>query len=588
MRIFETIRDKVVGAIAGAQAGAETMTLAMEAAEEKDVRAKEGLADLELALEDVSWRDLTAPFGSWNFNRIALRRIAAMSRIMYLVNPLIRRAVTVQELYVWGSGCTIKGDSDEVDEILKDFFEDPKNQAVIGQSWDEREREQRIDGNTFFVFYINKVNGTARVRLLPFDQVDEIIYNPDDAKEPWFYVRSMVSGTTIDGEYAEQTDGSGRMLFPAIGYNPKVKPPTFISDGPFRGLPIKWQTRVLHLKTGGLSQMRFGIPELYSSLNWATAYKKMLENFATKEQAFARLAMKMSGLPGKKGIAAAKSKMGTAINTGQLLDTNPPNNTGAWMMTSGNVDVSAIKTSGMQTSPDTARPLRSMVAAGSDTPEHFFGDSDVGNFATSSTLDRPTELKMVARQRMWMYVILEMCQFLIQLSANAPQGKLRDAGFKAKTVRDAFDGTQLVIITAPKGKVTTVSITFPSILERDVTDRVRAVVQAATLGGSSAEGIIPDRRYLFKLLVIALGEKDADKIVNEMYPEPVKQGFIDPKDKMANETLIAKGRKELGDAAVEQADAAKLKAQQPEPQPASPAPGKPKPSGSPKAGVSNK
>ncbi len=585
MKVLDTIRDRMTGALAGAQVGAQGINAAMEAVEEQEVRSKESLADLELALEDVSWRDLMAPFGSWNFSRMALRKLTALSRVMYLVNPLIRRAVTVQELYVWGSSCTIKADDATVNEVLEDFFCDPKNQTVIGNSWDEREREQRIDGNQFFVFYLNKVNGASRVRLLPFDQVDDIIYNPDDSKDPWFYRRSQMSATRMDGAAPDpMVPESDAMLFPDIGYNPKVKPTIHEETG----LPIKWNTRILHVKTGGLSNMRFGIPELYSALSWATAYKKMLENFATKEQAFARLAMKMSGLSGKKGIAASKSKLGTGITNSQLLDNNPPENTASWMLMSGNADVSAIKTSGMQTSPDTAHPLRSMVASGTDTPEHFFGDSDIGNFATSSTLDRPTELKMVARQKFWMNIILTICNYLIEWSAKAPQGKLREANFKATTVRGLFDGEQLVIITPPKGKNLNITVEFPSILERDVTDRVRAVVQAATLGGSPAEGIIPDRRLLFKLLMVALGEKNAQMLVDEFYPVPVQQGFIDPADKMKNETLIAQGRKELGDAALKQADAAKIKAENPpEPAPAPSNPKKPKPSGSPKAGVSN-
>lgn len=584
MSIIDSIQDRITGAYVGITEGAHKMFQAFEAKEESTVRTKEGLADLELALEDVSWRDLTAPYGSWNFNRLALRRIMALSRMMYLMNPLIKRAVTVQELYVWGSGVRIKADNPAVNQVLDDFFKDPKNQKVIGASWNEREQDQRIEGNTFFVFYLNKANGTSRVRLLPVDQVDDIVFNPDDAKEPWFYVRSMISTT---GEPVTDNTQAKRMLFPDIDYEPVAKPAVFQARPgsgyeAFNGVPIMWNTRVLHVKTGGISQMRFGLPELFSALNWATAYKKMLENFATKEQAFARLAMKMTGLPGKKGIAASKDKLGTGINQSRILDNNPPANTASWLLSSGNVDVSAIKTSGMQTSPDTARPLRSMVAAGSDTPEHFFGDSDIGNFATSSTLDRPTELKMVARQRMWMQVICKMCDKLMEWSALAPQGKLRDAGFKATRSRDPFDALSTVIITPPAAASLQYLVEFPNILERDVTDRVRSLVMAATLGGRPAEGIFTDRKVLFRLLLQALAVPNAEDVVEDLYPESVTQGFADPADKMDDEHLIALGRKELGDAALDQADAAKTKAAQPTLVP------KAKPSGSPAAGASNR
>lgn len=246
-------------------------------------------------------------------------------------------------------------------------------------------------------------------------------------------------------------------------------------------------------------------------------------------------------------------------------------------MLSGGAEVKPIKTAGSTTGPDEARALRSMVAAGSDTPEHFFGDSDVGNFATSSTLDRPTELKMIARQKMWVDVIECFCNKLIEWSAASVGGKLHKAGYRAEYVRDRFDGTSTVIITAPNGSTTVVNIEFPNILERDVTDRVRALVQAVTLGGSPAEGIFPDRKVVCRWLTEALGEQDAERITDLMYPVPVTQGFRDPADMAKDESLIAQGKKELGDAALQQAAAAKVAANKPAPR-----------SGSPASGASNK
>lgn len=550
MKSVDFLADKIVGALAGASVGGsgleraaddrdqrslEVEVLRERLFEEIEERARENVADLEIAIEDTDWRSLGNERGNWNFSAEARYKLITLSRKMFLMNPLMKRAVTVQELYVWGSSCTIKGESDFITEVLNDFFNHPKNQKVIGHAWPEREREQRIDGNTFFVFFFNKKTGTARVRLLPIEQTEDIITDPDDSKTPWFYKRVMGTSQTS-------------ILYPDIEYNPKSQP------AKYQDIPIDWNTRVIHVKTGGLSMMKFGLPELYSALNWATAYKKFLEHFSSLMSAYSRLAMRISRLPGKKGVAGAKSKLGTGIGSGKILDNNPASNTASTFLASGDVDIQPIKTANSTTGPDEARALRSMVAAGTDTPEHFFGDSDIGNFATSTTLDRPTELKMVARQAMWGFVITQMCQFLIKISAEARQGKLRQAGYTTTTSFDPHDGDRTVNITPPANESIKFSVTFPSILERDVVDRVRAVVQAITLGGSPAEGIIPDRQYATKLLLIALGEKGADEVAKKLYPKEVKQGFADPKIKQDNETLIAKGRKQLGDAAIKQAN----------------------------------
>ena len=590
MNFFAKVRDRVIGAIAGGSVGAESLHTTGIMAEARQLEEWSGvptsteialidktkavlessIAELELAFEDAGWKSLGTEYGTWNFKRSTLRRIVGLSRVMYLINPLIKRAVTVQELYVWGRGVKIEGETAAVDAVLQDFFKDPKNQTVIGQAWAEREREQRIEGNTFFCFYVNPLNGSARVRVMPVDQVEDIVYNPDDSKEPWLYLRCQPS-VNMEGIATVEE----RVYYPDINYNPRRR--AFRSKYNAEDIKIDWSVSVYHLKTGGLSSQKFGLPELFSTLNWATGYKRILENFATILAAYARMAMQVTGLPGKKGVAAAKNKLNTTVSSSNARDSNPPNTTAAWFLASGGAEIKPVKTAGSTTGPDEARALRSMVAAGSDTPEHFFGDSEIGSFATSSTLDRPTELKMVSRQTMWVGVIQVMCNKVIEWSATSYGGKLYRAGYRARVTRDPFDGANTVMVTSPKDQNTNVLIEFPNILERDVTDRVRSIVQAVTLGGSHAEGIIPDRKVVCGMLLEALGERDASRLTNILYPESVIQGFIDPDDIAQNERLAAQGKQDLGDAALQQAAAAKINAAKPTP----------KPSGSPASGGRN-
>lgn len=545
MDLFKNAKDAVTGALAGMQVGGEALKSFVDDLEQAHIDKESAeLGSVETFGEEASWRELNG-FGRWNFTRTAIRKFVAWSRVMYIINPLIKRAVTVQELYVWGSGCQIKAESELVQEVLDDCFLHPKNQKAIGTSWPDRERDQRNDGNCFFVWFVNKITGACRVRYLPVDYIDDIICNPEDCTEIWLYKKTYVQDTVAAEMFPDLGNyGSDPVYYPDIDWNPRAQLATF------QGVRIDWNVRVQHVKSGGLSHMKFGIPELFSTFNWATGYKGILENFATILRAYARLAMKMTGLSGKKGAAAAKSKLNTGLTSGALIDKNPSPNTGSMALLYGGADISAVKTAGHTTGPDEARALRSMVAAGSDTPEHFFGDSDIGNFATSATLDRPTELKMISRQTMWANVILRMCQNIIQASAKAPQGKLRNAGYTLERIVDDFDGATTFKVIAPNGESTGVTVTFPAILERDVVERVRAVVQAATLNGSTAEGIIPDRKFLFQLLMEALGKKDAEMLVNKYYPQSILQGFRDPAKMQDDDHLKAVGDKELGDAAL--------------------------------------
>lgn len=570
-------KDLIVGALVGARMGAETLNITLEAIEQervdlqmtkegRETLAREGLGDLELAFDDIGWRDMNV-YEGFRMSRQALRRAISLSRLMYLLNPLIKRAVTVQELYVWGSGFTINANEKVVDGVLKDFFEDQANEKVIGtgdEGWPQRERDQRIDGNSFFCFFVNRRTGAVRVRTLSIDYIDDVICNPEDIKEPWFYrkISGMVS-TAPDGDLnAPPMQDTKQVLYPDIFYDPVMKQSTW------NGVPIDWNTRILHVRTGGVSTLKFGMPELLAGLNWATAYKRILENFATILAAYARFAMKITGNQGKKGVAATRSKMNTALNSSTAVDTNPPNNTAAYFAASGGMDVAPVKTANSTTAPDEARALRSMVAAAADIPEHFFGDSEVGNMATSATLDRPTELKMISRQQMWRNVISTMAKFVIAQSALAIDGKLRNAGYKGTKTLDPFSGRTLrVTVTPPADKTVDFEVEFPNITERAITERVRALVNAATLNGRKAEGLFPNRKYLFKLMLQAMGVRNAERVADEAYPSEVKQGFVDPKVEAENKRMEAEAKKTQADASMIQAKSSKVQAEKPAPTP---------------------
>src|ERR1017187_2812737 len=106
MNIFSKVRETVVGAWAGASIGGSGLRSVVDTLEQSQVVRETGIAssdikegvtkvlesafaELELAFEDVGWRGVGVDYGMWNFTRATLRRITALSRVMYLINPLI-------------------------------------------------------------------------------------------------------------------------------------------------------------------------------------------------------------------------------------------------------------------------------------------------------------------------------------------------------------------------------------------------------------------------------------------------------------------------------------------------------------------
>jgi len=470
---------------------------------------QERLAELELAIEDTGWERLTGVDGDRELSRDALRKIARQARLAFLKNPLVNRAVTLQAYYVWGQGVSIEGRHPDVDAVVQSFLDDPKNQAELTshQARTLKEMDLQVEGNLFFCFFVAPATGRVRVRTMPADQVAEIVTNPEDAKDVWYYKR-VWTPRPVDGSVGVQQT----VYYPDWRHTPRERPSSV------GGRSIDWATPVYHVKVGGLSDMRFGVPEVYAALDWSRAYKSFLEDWSTIVRALSRFAWNLSTKGGPKGVAAAKAKLGTTFASGGATgETNPPPVAGSTFIGAEGYKLDPIRTSGATTSAEDGRRLLLMVAAATGLPESFFGDVSVGTLATAKSLDRPTELKFRDRQTLWGDALHDILQYVVEQAVRAPQGPLQ-----GQITTDA-DG--LTVITLPDDPETGepidrgIDVTFPPILEHDVEAGVNAVVKAATLGGQGQlAGTLPVK-FVARLLLQALGEDDIDELLDEFFPE---------------------------------------------------------------------
>ena len=455
---------------------------------------QERIASLELSLEDQDYQRLSAE-SSQEFSRQGLQRMMELSRLMYLKNPLINRGVQVQSYYVFGQGVSVHADNDDVNDVVQAFLNDQRNRAAFTgqQALEDREREQQVTGNTFIALFSSR-GGRVQVRTIPPEEIQEIVYNPDDAAEPWYYLRVWT-------EYRSQSTVTRTAYYRDWYYTSK--------DKTWGQYPIIDGVGVFHVKTGGSGRMTFGVPETYAALDWARAYKGFLEDWATITKAYSKFAFQLTVPGGKNSVASAKNKLSTTLSTSQR-ETNPPPPAGATFVASENVSLTPVKTAGATVSAEDGRRLLLMVCASLGLPESFFGDVSVGTLATAKSLDRPTELKFEARRSMWADVITQICEYVIVQAAGIG-GKL--AG--VVTLEDDEDNTPIITVD---GEPLEIRVSFPPILEHDVQASIDAIVKAATLGGNgTAAGTIP-AKDVSRMLLNALGE-DADPILSEMYPD---------------------------------------------------------------------
>jgi len=150
---------------------------------------------------------------------------------------------------------------------------------------------------------------------------------------------------------------------------------------------------------------------------------------------------------------------------------------------------------------------------------------------------------MCNRQTLWADAIGAIIAYVIEQAVRART--LRG------TITEEDDGTPLITLEQIENPDTgemqerdaSVTVSFPSILEHDVTASVGAIVQAATLGGAGILAGTLDIQDVSRMLLTALGEPDVDAMLEAMYP-PDEEGETEAPATEARMVLAAQKLKE--------------------------------------------
>lgn len=462
----------------------------------------ESVADLERVLHDPGWQRF-ATLTAQEFTPDGRQQMRAVCRLMALASPLIKRGLALRSAYVHGQGVQVVARADgarvedgeqDVRKVVSDWWADDANQrALTGPSaLDRLERCLGTDGEFFIAAFTRPLSGWVQTRVILTDEIADIICNPEDRTEPWYYRREWYEITTAaDGT---QTSVFRKRLYPALGYRPRTRLRRI------GGVDIAWDSPMLHVDVNRPEGWQHGVPDSYAAINWARAYKEFLEQWATLMKSLARFAWRLTAKGSQRG--QAKQRLGQAPprdpNTGAAQDV------GATAITPMDTVLEAIPKSGATIDSESGRPLAMMVAAALGIPVTMLlsDPGQTGARATAETLDQPTELEMQGRRGMWTGVILRLVRHVIYSAVKAPHGPLQG------TVRWDRD-TDREIVTLVGDTDQTVDVTWPDLDDPDQLKQVQSAVQAASTG------LIPPE-VLLRLLLQALGVRDPDSILREM------------------------------------------------------------------------
>nr|DAT20311.1 MAG TPA: portal [Caudoviricetes sp.] len=496
---------------------------------------QERIAELELALDDVGYERIGDSNFDKQFTKASIDKIAAMARVYWLKNPLIKRAVATQANYVFGQGVDVVAADEDVQTVVDAFMEDSKNRAELTgeQAMLTKETELQVTSNLFFTFFTDPLNGATRVRTIPLSEITRIIYNPDDSKEPWYYYRQWQQPKEAGSQKYEMHQA----MYPDINYMPKGGLPKH-----FNGIEVMALNPVYHVKTNCLSDMEYGVSEIYAAIDWAKAYKDFLEDWYTIVKSLSKFAWKATSKSGATGMAQAKQVLEGAINGGSNpMNSDLPGQAAQVWMSSDNFDLAPMPKSGATVAVDDGRRALLMVCAATGIYEHYFGDPSTGNLATAKAMEQPMLLMFQERQELWTDVFNTILGYVVNQSALKPGGKLRG-------VMSFNDYGESYVDMGDTDR--SVDVKFPPILQEDVNERIDAIVKSVTLSGQTPANTI-DLKTATTQMLTALGE-DTD-IVDKLFPDDPKSWDEVEDEKQQKALEIAMGQQSAADQQAAQA-----------------------------------
>lgn len=363
------------------------------------------------------------------FTKKSIDDYASISEFYYIFNPLIKRVVDVRTLFTFAKGFDISSDyPDTKQKYLDPVLNDPYNKEAFTSQMaqDYNDKTLQKGGNLFIAVY--KKARPISIRIIPAEEIAEIIYDENDGYKPLFYRRQHNNKTY---------------------YYPDFRNTNITSQLQVKGSP-DWSVAIYHVYTHKISSLGFGITDIAAAYGWAGAATSYLEDWGAVMKSIRKYStMVLTPSTNQTQINALGAAF--AGNTSEMYNPLQSNPAGSHLtMGGGNeykvVDAGSSKTIG----PSDVRQFILMVCTATGVPETIVtGDPSTGNLATAKELTSPFMTLIENRQNMWGDVLKTLYEYIISI-----QGVTKDVSVK---------------------------ISFPPLVQEDLGQRIDAVVKAATL-----------------------------------------------------------------------------------------------------------
>lgn len=292
-------------------------------------------------------------------------------------------------------------DSDQLTEIIKDFWSDNENQLALTSHEAQKEWLDNVivDGERFFIGFVDPSPPYIKLTEIPVEEIDEIIYHPDNRKMPVYY-RRVMQKLKFEDPNGYQPDGPPETKY-YLDYRiteeqlKTAKKRIKIA----RGRLADEEQRIFHTMINPLNTRKGkrGISELYASREWFRVYKEFMEDRAAINAAATAVGHKRKIKAGPTGVAQFTGKFGgidvgydnPALNSNEIGKLTRPI-AGGMYDSNPAIDLEWMKTdTGAVNAREDGRSILMAATAGVGMFIHYMGEGGDANLATAQAMELP-------------------------------------------------------------------------------------------------------------------------------------------------------------------------------------------------------
>jgi Phage portal protein, SPP1 Gp6-like. len=345
------------------------------------------------AEEDYYWRRLSDDFTFKDVVPATYLELHNQCYEAWNANPLAAAIIEMTTSFVLGKGVLIEAAQRKVQRVLDAFWHDPANRM------EERVynicQELALYGETFVRFYVNRYDGTVKIRMIDPSLIDQIECEPEDIETPLRFHRRAL------GQLANST--MGQLATSAGNANAQIN---------MEGEWFHAGSEVVQFTINKVSHAKRGRSDLATLLPWLRRYKDWLTDRVriNKYKSVFLWDVQLTGAD-RKTIDRKRMDYSYPPEPGSVIIHNEAEK---WSAVQPGIRADDASADG--------RAIKLMIAVGAGLPEHYLADGAQGNRATAAEMGLPTLLKFQRRQQTMKYVLRTILNRVIVEAQHA--GKL--------------------------------------------------------------------------------------------------------------------------------------------------------------------